>query len=145
MTRILFVILLNINLGDTPPTKITWETLEDVSFTDKYSEEEKAYYYYPDFGSSVKSLEGKEVFIKGFMLPIEPEEGIFILSRNPFASCFFCGNGGPESIIELKLKAGYPKFKMDQVVTIRGKLKLNSEDIYQCNYILEGAEIYRFN
>lgn len=124
-------------------TKITWETLSDVRFTDKYSEEEEAYYYYPHFGSSVKALEGKEVYLKGYMLALEPKEGIFILSRNPYAACFFCGGSGPESIVELKLKPGYPRFRMDQLVTIKGYLKLNQDDIYQCNYILDQAEVYK--
>jgi len=124
-------------------TKITWNTLKDVRFTTKYSKEVDADYYYPHFGSSVKALVGKEVYLKGFMLAIAPKKGIYILSRNPYASCFFCGSGDPESIVELKLKPGYPKFKMDQEVTIQGKLKLNSEDLYQCNYILENAEVYK--
>lgn len=123
-------------------TKITWETLQDVQFTDKYNEEVEAYYYYPHFGPTVKALAGKEVYIKGYMLPMDPEAGIFILSRNSYAACFFCGRSGPESIIELKLKPKHPKFRMDQVVTMKGKLKLNRDDIYQCNYILEGAEVF---
>ena len=123
-------------------TKVTWETLADVQFTDKYMKEEEAYYLYPHFGASVKALEGKEVFLEGHMLPIDPKEGIYILSMNPFASCFFCGQAGPESIVELKLKPGHPRFKMDQVIMIKGKLRLNQDDIYQCNYILEEAEVY---
>jgi hypothetical protein len=30
---------------------------------------------------------------------------------------------------------------MDQVITYKGTLKLNVDDIYQLNYILEDAEI----
>lgn len=37
------------------------------------------------------------------------------------------------SQIGLLLKPDYPKFKMDQVVNLNGKLKLNRDDIYQCN------------
>ena len=123
-------------------TEITWKTLEDVTFTDKYSEEVKANFYYPHFGSSVKALEGKQIFLKGYMLVLDRKKGIFILSRYPYASCFFCGSGGPESIVELRLRPNHPKFKMDQRVTILGTLALNQDDIYQCNYILEGAEPY---
>lgn len=125
--------------------KISWETLADVHFTDKYIEAEDAYYYYPHFGNSVKALEGKEVYLKGYMLPLAPKEGFFILSRNPYAACFFCGASGPESIVELQLKPGYPQFRMDQLVTIKGYLKLNQDDIYSCNYILEEAEVYKPN
>lgn len=124
-------------------TKVTWETLADVKFTDKYIEQEEAYYLYPNFGASVKALEGKEIYIEGHILPIDPKESIYILSKNPFASCFFCGQAGPESIVELKLKPGHPRFEMDEVIIIKGKFKLNKDDVYQCNYILEEAEVYK--
>lgn len=115
----------------------------DVQFTDKYSQEVDAYYYYPHFGPKVKSLEGKHVCLKGYILAIDDKKGIYILSRNPYSACFFCGNGGPESIVELKLNPNHPRFTMDQVVTIKGRLRLNQDDVYQCNYILESAEVYR--
>lgn len=98
--------------------------------------------YYPRFGKSVKKLEGEEVILRGYWLPLNPEENLYILSRNPFAACFFCGSAGPESIVELWLKPGHPKIKMDQVVTMKGRLKLNQDDIDYCNYILEEAELH---
>lgn len=142
MLRLTIIFLLFTSAPGFSQTKITWETLSDVSFTRKYFEEVDEFLFYPHFGSSVKGLEGKEVYLKGYMLAIEPEEDIYILSRFPFASCFFCGNSGPESIVELKLKPDHPRFRMDQVVTIKGNLKLNQDDINHCNYILEDAEIY---
>ena len=123
-------------------TKITWRTLEDVTFTDKYSEEEEAYYFYPEFGASIKALEGKDVLLKGYMLSVNQKDDIFILSKNPYSSCFFCGNGGPESIAELEFSGRHRRFKIDQIVTIKGVLTLNQEDIYHCNYILTEAEEY---
>lgn len=143
MHKLAIILLVLISMPTLSQTKITWETLADVRFTDKYSEEVDAYYYYPHFGSSIKALEGKEVYLKGYMLVIEPKKGIYILSSNPYAACFFCGNGGPESIVELKLKPDHPRFKMDQVVTIKGKLELNQNDFYHCNYILGEAEVYK--
>ncbi len=122
--------------------KITWKTLNDVKFTDKYSKEVDALYYYPTFGSKLKTLDGKEVYLKGYILDVDPTKSYYILSRHPYASCFFCGSGGPDSIVELKLKEHNLKFSMDQLVTIKGKLKLNADDIWQCNYIFEQAEVY---
>ncbi|MBD8488239.1 DUF3299 domain-containing protein [Echinicola sp. CAU 1574] len=124
-------------------TRITWDTLKDVKFIDKYSKEVDAYYYFPKFGPSVLELNGKEVVIQGFLLEIDPGEDIFILSANPFAACFFCGGAGPESIIELKVPKDHPRFVMDEIMTFKGKLKLNATDIYQCNYILENATVYQ--
>ncbi|WP_225444017.1 DUF3299 domain-containing protein [Echinicola arenosa] len=114
-----------------------------MKFIDKYSKEVDAYYYFPKFGPSVLELNGKEVVIQGFLLEIDPGEDIFILSANPFAACFFCGGAGPESIIELKVPKDHPRFVMDEIMTFKGKLKLNATDIYQCNYILENATVYQ--
>ncbi|MAZ01364.1 MAG: DUF3299 domain-containing protein [Flavobacteriales bacterium] len=123
--------------------EITWETLADVEFTDTYIEEEDGYYYYPHFGMSVRELAGKEVILRGFILSFSAvEEGYYILSKSPFASCFFCGSGGPETVVELNLKSKKDYFEMDEVVTMKGVLRLNSDDIYQCNYILDKAQVY---
>jgi len=120
---------------------ITWETLKDVKFTDKWSEEFQAYYQVPKFGAALKALDGKEVIIKGYIIPIDVIEDYYVLSANPYSSCFFCGQAGPESVMEVQLKKKTRELKMDQVLTFKGKLKLNAEDIYQLNYILENAEV----
>lgn len=144
MLRIsLTALLLLISIPVFSQTKITWDTLTDVTFIDKYSEEVDAYYYFPKFGPSILALNNKEVIIKGYLLIIDPDNDIYILSANPFAACFFCGGAGPESIIELKMGKDHPRFKMDEVLTFRGKLKLNAVDIYKCNYILENARVYQ--
>lgn len=144
MLRIsLLILLFAISFAGYAQTNITWDTLTDVTFTDKYSEEVDAYYYFPKFGPSVLALNNREVIIKGYLLVIDPDKDIYILSANPFAACFFCGGAGPESIIELKVPKDHPSFKMDEVLTFRGKLKLNAVDIYQCNYILEDARVYK--
>ncbi|MBN7811826.1 DUF3299 domain-containing protein [Algoriphagus sp. H41] len=139
----LLAFLLTLSIPAFSQTRITWDTLTDVTFTDKYSEEVKAYFYFPEFGPTVRALDGKEVIIKGYLLEIDPDNDVYILSANPFAECFFCGGAGPESIIELKLPKDHPRFKMDQVLTFRGRLKLNAFDVYQCNYILENATVYK--
>lgn len=140
MRRLFFLLLILGSSQGFSQTKITWETLRDVRFTDKYDKQVGAYYYYPHFGNSVKELEGKEVVIEGYMLVFSRKNEAFVLSRNPYAQCFFCGSGGPESIIELEMKPGYRRFKMDEWVKIKGTLKLNEDDMYRCNYILEVAE-----
>lgn len=120
--------------------QLTWQTLRDVTYTEKYVEEVESEVLFPKFGSRVKSYEGMEVYISGYMIVLDAKLGIYVLSANTFASCFFCGQAGPESIVELKLKPGFRKYKTDERVTIKGTLKLNDKDIYQLNYILEDAE-----
>jgi hypothetical protein len=41
----------------------------------------------------------------------------------------------------LDFKKSTRKFKTDERLTFKGKLKLNADDIYQMNYILEAAEV----
>ncbi len=120
--------------------KVNWKMLANVEHEVKYHEEEEVDYLHPTFSKSVQALEGKQIEITGFTLVLDEEAGYFILSQYPFASCFFCGGAGPETIIELKLKKPYPRVKMDEVRTLRGRLVLNYDDIYQCIYILQDIE-----
>ena len=124
-------------------TEITWNDLEDVEFEDVYYDEVDEFIAYPHFGQSVLNLSGVEVSLTGYILALDPDEGYYILSKGPFASCFFCGGGGPETIVELELKNKNQYFMMDEVATIKGVLKLNADDIYQCVYILQNAEVSR--
>ena len=142
MHKLCFFLLLFVTKISFGQIEITWKTLEDVEFTDTYLEELDAYYYYPYFGPNVSALEGQEVILRGFVLAIDPVERYYILSKGPYASCFFCGGAGPETIIELELKSDKDYFLMDELVTMKGVLKLNADDIYKCNYILEKAEVY---
>ena len=86
-------------------TDITWKDLEDVEFTDMYIEEIDEYIVYPHFGFNVRELDGKEVVLSGYILAIDPDKGYYVLSKGPFASCFFCGAGGAETMVELSLKS----------------------------------------
>ena len=142
MHKLCFFLLLFVTKISFGQIEITWKTLEDVEFTDTYLEELDAYYYYPYFGPNVSALEGQEVILRGFVLAIDPVERYYILSKGPYASCFFCGGAGPETIVELELKSDKDYFLMDELVTMKGILKLNADDIYKCNYILEKAEVY---
>lgn len=143
MHKLCFFLLLFVTKISFGQIEITWKTLEDVEFTDTYLEELDAYYYYPYFGPNVSALEGQEVILRGFVLAIDPVERYYILSKGPYASCFFCGGAGPETIVELELKSDKDYFLMDELVTMKGILNLNADDIYKCNYILEKAEVYR--
>lgn len=119
--------------------KITWEDLSKVKFTDKYFPDYDEYFMYPEFLSSVKALEGKQITIKGYFLNIDPRGKTYILSKGPISSCFFCGVGGPETAIELQF-ASKPTFKTDDIVSVTGILKLNADDVEHFNYIIIGCK-----
>jgi hypothetical protein len=115
---------------------VTWQDLAKIKFTDKYLSEYEAYFMYPTFSASVKALEGKQITIKGYFLDVVAKENIYMLSKGPMASCYFCGQGGPESAIELEF-INKENFKTDDIVSITGILELNKDDIEHFNYILK--------
>lgn len=125
------------------PAELTWRTLTDVEFKDVYVDELDAYYWKPTFGESVKALEGTEVYITGYVIPVDYDEDFYVLSRYPFANCFFCGGAGPESVVDLRFKGKTRRYETDERLTFKGVFALNANDVYQMNYILEGAEEYK--
>ena len=121
-----------------------WNAFAKTKFEPRYYEKIGEYLFYPTFPAELKALEGKEVTLEGFYVPFAPEEGEYIiLSKFPMSQCFFCGGGGPESIAEVTLKAGPGNFQVDDVVTVKGKLKLNADDTEHVNFILVDAVVVK--
>jgi hypothetical protein len=116
-----------------------WKNLSEVSY--KISEDQFGELYVPVFGESVKKLEGKEVEADGYIIPFEgmfkPEH--IILSSLPLAECFFCGSGGPETVMEVMLTS--PIKYTSKRVKVRGKLTLNAKDPEKLMYILKDARL----
>ena len=121
--------------------KIDWAFLAKVTWGENYFETYDETVWYPDFSQEVLAANNTMVEIKGYVIPVDVESGYYVLSANPFASCFFCGNAGPESVMELQFADGMNDvFKTDEVVTFQGRLKLNWDDLEHCNYILLNAK-----
>ncbi len=124
-------------------TKLTWDILSDVEYESKYFEEYGTSYLAPTFGEKPTALNGKKVVVTGYLIPLDAANEAFILSKNPYASCYFCGNAGPETIVELWIKPKkIRRYQMDERLTFKGKLYLNESDVNHFNYILRGAEEY---
>jgi hypothetical protein len=125
-----------------PAEKLTWDMLKDVSFKKKWYPQESIFMLYPTFGTPLKKLENKEVIIKGYVIPVDVATNMYVLSAFPYSQCFFCGGAGPESVMSLKpKKSEVRKYKTDEMHTFTGKLKLNADDIYEMNYILDEADM----
>ncbi|MBU2995311.1 hypothetical protein KO500_02655 [Cellulophaga baltica] len=118
---------------------ITWDNLADVEFSEKFFPTYGEYFLYPAFSDTMQSLEGKQVTITGYFLNIDPDGKLFIVSKGPMASCFFCGVGGPETAVEVQFKEK-PNFQTDEIVTITGTLELNADNVAHFNYIINEAE-----
>lgn len=117
---------------------LTWKLLGDIKYIRKkhatYGEVE-----FPQVNLKLKSYHNKTVFLTGFIVPIDSKN--YALSKNVFASCFFCGKSGPETIAGLKFKGGLPKLKTDTYLTIKGTFKVNETDVDNWIYNIENAEI----
>ena len=139
MNKLIYILVLFISNNLISQTEFDWLKLRDVYYKSEYREDVDGYFQTPYFGETVELLDNKEVIITGYMLTLAPDEGIYVLSQNPYADCFFCGYGGPESAIELRLKPGHDSFFMDELVTVVGILRLNRLDVSSGVYIMDNA------
>lgn len=91
-----------------------------------------------DFTEEVEALDGQLVTIKGFMIPLDTEGIEYALSAFPMSECFFCGNAGPTSMLELQLTKA-KRYSLDSYETFTGKLVLSPAP-QGLVFILEEAE-----
>jgi len=120
---------------------INWNTLADVKFEQQFSEEMGIAYDQATFGNIIKIFEGKEVALSGYVIPLDAMGLSFVLSRNPNASCFFCGGGGPETIVDIQVKpSALQRYSMDERKTFKGILQLHPDNSTHFIYVLKEAE-----
>jgi hypothetical protein len=141
MRRSLLLIVCLVAAGSVFAQKTdSWNDFAKTKFEPKYNEKLGEYVFYPNFAAELKALEGKEITIQGFYVPFAPEDGEYIIiSKYPMSQCFFCGGGGPESIAEVNFAKSPGKFQVDDLITLKGKLRLNADNLDHMNFILDQA------
>lgn len=140
MYRLLGILLL-LPLAGWAQTTLTWDQLTDVKFDKVFSKDLGIEVTKAHFGASMLALDQQEVVIKGYLIPLDPLGTQYVLSKNPMASCFFCGGAGPESVIELRLHPNsIRRYKTDEVLSFKGKFLLNADDPNTLHYIITQAE-----
>lgn len=123
------------------PVTIDWGILQNIKFDLKYVPELEISMYTPLFSEEVKALDGKEVIIEGYIIPMYEEGNEVALSANPYASCFFCGQAGPASVMSIFLQKKAGRFKLDDIRKFRGILKLNYDNPDEFYYSLQNATL----
>ena len=113
-----------------------WKTLSKITFKKQYDEMMGFKVDVPVFSSDVKSLEGKKVTVRGYIIPVDGYKSHteFVFSAFPYNMCFFCGGAGPETVMEVY--ADEPIAYTAEAVKIKGTLMLNSDDINRLMYSL---------
>lgn len=125
---------------------VSWNSFAQVTFHREYSETFgfEVNVKPPEFSKELMALNGKQITVKGYVIPVDIELGMYMVSANPFANCFFCGNAGPETVVELFPNGKFPRFSTDQVVTFKGVLQINTQgEMNAVPYQLFQAEMVR--
>ncbi len=118
---------------------LVWEVLGMTTYTNNYQDGDAR--MEPRFPPAlVSQYEGQEVSISGYLIPVDVEANTYALSKNPFTSCFFCGNAGPETVIELRFAKAPGRFATDTFVMVKGTLQLN-RDGYGLFFILKNVSL----
>ncbi len=124
---------------------VPWNYMLNLKFEKKYSDSLGMEVSLPIFNDTLKVLDGKTVIAEGFYIPVDEtgDETIVILSAYPFAQCFFCGQAGVESIIDIITTQKLPKLKIDTKIRFKGRFKLNRDNFDFLIYMLEDAELMK--
>lgn len=141
LTAFLSIMILTGAMAQTDAAKNTWKTLGKITFKKQYDEFMGFKVDVPVFSPEVKALDGKEITIKGYIIPTEGYKSHkdFVFSAYPYNMCYFCGGAGPETVMEVTAIEGI-KYTADPVI-IKGILQLNSGDINQLIYTMTEAEL----
>lgn len=89
----------------------------------------------------LERMDGDEITISGYFIPLDgkSEQSNFMLSAFPYNMCFFCGNAGPESVVEVFTKAGEKVKYSEQTITLKGIFRFDAGDENGLMYTLENA------
>ncbi len=129
----------NVNAQDTDSEPSIWKTLSKITFKKEYDELMGFKVDVPVFSKDVEKLDGKEITIRGYIIPVEGYKNHkeFVFSAFPYNMCFFCGGAGPETVMEVTA-AEAVKYSTE-AIQLKGILHLNSTDINKLIYSLTDA------
>ncbi len=117
---------------------VSWEILARVDF--KTTKDR----IIPTFAKEVLALNGQQVQLQGFMMPLDPgkSQKHFLISVNS-ATCPYCMPAGPEGVVEVKSSAPI-KYGFEPIV-ISGKLSVLGNDPTGLFYKMSNAVLSSAN
>lgn len=125
---------------NTKPDTLSWKLLGQVKYLKK-PDEEYGEIMWPIINTQLKKTNGKRIVMSGFVIPIDNTS--YALSKNVFASCFFCGKAGPETIMGIKFRDKKTKMKTDTYVMLEGKFRVNDKNAEDWMYHIEDAVVVK--
>jgi hypothetical protein len=96
----------------------------------------------PNFAKRLRELDGKRVFLIGYMQPLgdELETGAFLLIEYPIG-CWFCEVPEPTGIVLVELPGGKSTALTRKEIKIDGTLVLNAKDPEQFLFTIRDAKV----
>lgn len=138
---VFLLLTMSFNLVAQNVPEVKWTDLMDITFKDIYLEKDDIYVYYPLFGEKQKKHDGQTIQITGYIIPIDVDQNLYVLSAFPFSACFFCGNAGPESVMAIYFEGDTRVFNTDERLKLEGTLELNDTDVDELVYVLRNARV----
>ncbi len=91
----------------------------------------------------IEAFEGKEVEVAGYVIPLSGKkaQSHFMFSAYPYASCFFCGKAGPETIMEVFVKDDKMIEFSEKKISLKGTFHFTSRNPNDVMFTLKNAEI----
>lgn len=136
---LLFLILSSISVS--AQKSADWDQLKGLTYRWQYSAEYETWYEKPMFNTYMQGLDGKEVTIKGYIIPLDAPNNKFFISFYPNSTCFFCNKAGKETVVQLHL-VNQQSFNVDDVVIIKGTFKTNAIP-FEMPFALENAKLVK--
>ena len=83
-----------------------------------------------EFSPLAKELNGKRIFMQGFMAPhLKVDSDFFILSNTPVETCPFCASEGDwiDSIVFVRMRRKQEAVDPGAIIMVEGKLEIGPE------------------
>lgn len=111
---LIIITFMGLSLSLSAQTRLSWSSLEACDTPSGRIE----------FTDEIEALDNQLVRIKGFMIPLDTDGEEYALSAYPMSECFFCGNAGPSSMLELHL-VNPKRYSLDAYKSFTGRLTLS--------------------
>lgn len=120
---------------------ITWGELSEVEWEETYDTLAGITLLEGNFSPHILALDSQEVYISGYVIPLDAMGLSYALSRTSFASCFFCGQAGPETVMELRVKPNSiePRRQKNTLIKFKGLFRVNTQNDTGLHYELQNA------
>ena len=120
-----------------------WKTLGSLLMHTEFDEITGIEIYKPTFFPTVLELVDQEIELEGYIIPLTGKraQSHFMFSAYPVSNCFFCGNAGPESVVQVYMKNNQKVNYTEDRIKVKGTFKINRDLTQQLFYNLENAEV----